>query len=79
MAHDRDQLGMTHPGIIFEINLNDNNKELTSSSEARGDWLQTTSFTEIQTGNATPRSIITPFTFFVYSFEVWASITAVPN
>ena len=52
---------------------------LTLSSVGRGEWLQTTSFTEIQTGKATPRSICLPSTFFVYSLAACASMTVCPN
>lgn len=54
-------------------------KALTISSVVNGEQLQTTSLTEIQTGKATPRSMILPLTFLVKSLAACALMTAVPN
>jgi hypothetical protein len=52
---------------------------LTTSSFSNGEKLHTVSLTEMHTGNATPRSIVLPLTFLVYSLAAAASKTLVPN
>ena len=52
---------------------------LTTSSLAKGEWLQMMSFTLTHTGNATPFSTALPFTFLLYSFPAWALMTVSPN
>ena len=52
---------------------------VTSGNPSSGLKLQTMSLTLTQTGNATPRSIAFPLTFFVYNLDVAASMTVVPN
>lgn len=44
---------------------------LTTSSLASGEWLQITSFTETQTGKATPRSTFLPLTFLSPNHVNW--------
>lgn len=55
----------TDPGDSSNTRYQTQQFALTNSSDANGEWLQTISFTEIQTGKATPFSIATPSTFLL--------------
>ena len=88
-AYNRGALGLTTTGYlhfdaintdtIVETRIRHRFSELTLSSLKSGLSLQTTSLTEMQTGNATPRSITCPFTFLVYTFSADDFKTLCPN